>query len=38
LATWSRADAVVGHPIDPGQLAEAVSGLLRTRLAATTRP
>ncbi len=38
LATWSRADAVVGHPIDPSQLAEAVSGLLRTRLPATTRP
>ena len=38
LATWSRADAVVGHPIDPGQLAEAVSGVLRTRLPATTRP
>jgi DNA-binding response OmpR family regulator len=38
LATWSRADAVVGHPIDPGQLAEAVSGLLRGRVAATTRP
>jgi DNA-binding response OmpR family regulator len=38
LATWSRADAVVGHPIDPGQLAEAVSGLLRSRLQATTRP
>ena len=38
LATWSRADAVVGHPIDPGQLAEAVAGLLRTRLPATTRP
>jgi DNA-binding response OmpR family regulator len=38
LATWSRADAVVGHPLDPGQVAEAVSGLLRTRLPATTRP
>ena len=38
LATWSRADAVVSHPIDPGQLAQAVSGLLRTRLPATTRP
>jgi DNA-binding response OmpR family regulator len=37
LATWSRADAVVGHPIDPGQLAEAVSGLLRARLQATSR-
>ena len=34
LATWSRADAVVGHPIDPGQLAEAVSGLLRRRVPA----
>jgi len=29
---------VVGHPLDPGQVAEAVSGLLRTRLPATTRP
>ena len=38
LATWSRADAVVGHPIDPGQLAEAVSGLLLRRLPVTTRP
>ena len=38
LATWSRADAVVGHPIDPGQLAEAASGLLRRRLPVTTRP
>jgi DNA-binding response OmpR family regulator len=38
LATWSRADAVVGHPIDPGQLAQAVSGLLRTRLPVATRP
>ena len=37
LATWSRADAVVGHPIDPGQLAEVVSGLLHARLQATTR-
>jgi DNA-binding response OmpR family regulator len=37
LATWSRADAVVGHPIDPSQLAEVVSGLLHARLQATTR-
>jgi len=37
LATWSRADAVVGHPIEPGTLAEAVSSLLRTRLAVTGR-
>ena len=34
LATWSRADAVVGHPIDPGQLAETVGALLRRRLPA----
>jgi DNA-binding response OmpR family regulator len=38
LATWSRADAVVGHPIEPGQLAQAVAGLLRSRLPVTTRP
>lgn len=28
LATWSRADAAVPHPIDPLQLAEAVMRLL----------
>jgi DNA-binding response OmpR family regulator len=38
LATWSRADAVVGHPIEPGQLAQAVSGLLRTRVPIAPRP
>ncbi|HYN55743.1 MAG TPA: hypothetical protein VES03_00960 [Motilibacterales bacterium] len=38
LATWSRADAVVGHPINPGQLAQAVAGLLRRRLPVATRP
>jgi CheY-like chemotaxis protein len=38
LATWSRADAVVGHPIEPGQLAQAVAELLRSRLPVTTRP
>jgi DNA-binding response OmpR family regulator len=37
LATWSRADAVVGHPIEPGQLAGTVAGLLRRRLP-TARP
>jgi DNA-binding NarL/FixJ family response regulator len=37
LATWSRADGVVGHPIDPGSLAEAVCGLLKTRAAVTAR-
>jgi DNA-binding response OmpR family regulator len=34
LATWSRADAAVPHPIDPLQLAEAVTRLLRPRVAA----
>jgi DNA-binding response OmpR family regulator len=31
LATWSRAEAVVPHPIDPLQLADAVVALLRSR-------
>jgi DNA-binding response OmpR family regulator len=31
LATWSRADAVVSHPIDPVALAEALAGLMRGR-------
>jgi CheY-like chemotaxis protein len=29
LATWSRADAVVSHPIDAVALAEALAGLMR---------
>jgi len=33
LATWSRADAAVPHPLDPGALAEAVAGLARRRVA-----
>lgn len=32
LATWSRADAAVPHPIDPAQLAEVVCALLRSRV------
>jgi DNA-binding NarL/FixJ family response regulator len=28
LATWSRAEAVVSHPIDAVQIAQAVTGLL----------
>ncbi len=32
LATWSRAEAAVPHPIDPLRLAEAVIGLARTVL------
>jgi DNA-binding response OmpR family regulator len=35
LATWSRADAAVPHPIDPLQLAEAVIRLLSSRVPAT---
>jgi DNA-binding NtrC family response regulator len=31
LATWSRADAAVPHPIDPMHLAETVIRLLRAR-------
>ncbi|MGP4002052.1 hypothetical protein [Streptomyces sp. 8N706] len=33
LATWSRADAAVTHPVDPVEFADALAGLLRTRLA-----
>ncbi|MFZ2502075.1 MAG: hypothetical protein WAW88_05350 [Nocardioides sp.] len=36
LATWSRAEAAVPHPIDPIQLADAVIGLLRSRVPATS--
>jgi hypothetical protein len=31
LATWSRADFAVPHPLDPVAVAEAVAGLARTR-------
>ncbi|OFJ54522.1 Rv3143 family two-component system response regulator [Mycolicibacterium grossiae] len=30
LASWSRAEAAVPHPIDPIALGEAVAGVLRT--------
>jgi DNA-binding response OmpR family regulator len=36
LATWSRAEAAVPHPIDPLQLADTVIGLLRSRVPATS--
>jgi hypothetical protein len=36
LATWSRAEAAVPHPIDPVRLAEAVTALLRPRVPATS--
>ncbi len=32
LATWSRADGVAPHPIDPFRLPGVVAGLLRTRV------
>ena len=35
LATWSRADAAVMHPVDPMQLADVVIRLLRERVPAT---
>jgi DNA-binding response OmpR family regulator len=35
LATWSRADAVVSHPIDPKALAQALAALMRQRAAGT---
>lgn len=31
LATWSQADAVVSHPLDPVELTEALAQLLRRR-------
>jgi DNA-binding response OmpR family regulator len=36
LATWSRAEAAVSHPIDPIELGETVLGLLRPRVPATS--
>ena len=36
LATWSRADAAVSHPLDPIMLAESVIALLRPRVSAST--
>ena len=35
LATWSRAEAAVPHPIDPLRLADVVIRLLRARVGAT---
>ena len=36
LATWSRADGVVPHPVDPLRLPDAVAALLRTAGAGST--
>jgi DNA-binding response OmpR family regulator len=33
LATWSRADGVVAHPLDPMAVADGVAALMRRRLA-----
>jgi DNA-binding response OmpR family regulator len=33
LATWSRAEGAVSHPIDPIRMAEVTADLLRRRLA-----
>src|SRR5918998_4138641 len=33
LATWSRADGVVPHPVDPLRLPAVAAGLLRARVA-----
>ncbi|OAA28301.1 response regulator receiver protein [Frankia sp. EI5c] len=35
LATWSQADAVVSHPVDPGTLTDEVVRLLRERAGGT---
>jgi DNA-binding response OmpR family regulator len=37
LATWSRADAVVSHPIDPVALARELAALMRSRTAITAK-
>jgi hypothetical protein len=36
LATWSRADGVVPHPVDPLRLPAAVATLLRTPTSTST--
>ena len=36
LATWSKAEAAVPHPIDPLQLADAVIRLLRMRVSTSS--
>jgi DNA-binding response OmpR family regulator len=38
LATWSRADGVVPHPIDPIRLPETVAALLRPRTGSALAP
>ena len=38
LATWSRADGVLGHPVDPVRLPEVVANLLRASAAPSDAP
>jgi DNA-binding response OmpR family regulator len=38
LATWSRADGVVPHPVDPIRLPETVAALLRPRTGSALAP
>jgi DNA-binding response OmpR family regulator len=38
LATWSRADGAVSHPIDPIRLPEAAAALLRARTGTSVQP
>jgi DNA-binding response OmpR family regulator len=38
LATWSKADAVVSHPIDPVALARELAALMRARAGAAALP
>ncbi len=38
LATWSRADGVLPHPIDPMRLPGVVAALLRSRLGSDNAP
>jgi hypothetical protein len=35
LATWSGADAVISHPVDPITLAHELAGLMRARAGAS---
>jgi len=37
LATWSRADAAVTHPVDPVSLSDTLTTLLRRRIEPTTQ-
>jgi hypothetical protein len=36
LATWSRADAAVTHPVDPVALTDSLTALLRARITPPT--